>query len=158
MGGQDSFKTRALPTKTLNSAKSELLKEAYARLERSKRIGAHIESIAIIETLMSERLETLESIKLGAPSKVNTLGKLLEIIKKYDALSPELHENLVSWSKSRNLAIHRLVKITNADEVSWQSRMVFIRQTSKEGQVLLKELKKQIDRILRENKRRLDEL
>ena len=112
-----NVKTGAKSSPDVKSGKAILLRKTYQRLERAKRLGSYIEVIALLETLMSDRLEVLESMSLGEPGKVDTLGRLINRVKKLDLIPTPLLEGLEEWSKSRNLAVHRLVKITDSEEM-----------------------------------------
>lgn len=139
-------KLRARNTPRVKAAKALLLREAYERLARAKRLGSHIEAVAILETLMSDRLEVLESAHSGQPTRVDTLGRLIGRAKNLGVLPEPLLIGIAAWAKSRNLAVHQLVKITNEDHVDWSARISFIRNISNEGEILLKELKREVSK------------
>ena len=151
--GRDNIvdsKLRAQSSPQVRAAKAVLLRSAYERLARAKRLGSHIEAVALLETLLSDRLEVLESVMLGEVTKVDTLGRLLTKVKNFDVLPESLIEDLHEWRKSRNLAVHQLVKITHPDEADWAKRIAFIRTIALEGEVLLSELKSLVAKISRE--------
>jgi hypothetical protein len=148
----NDFKTRAKSTSSLKADKAKLLRSAYERLTRAKKLGSHIEVVAILETLLSDRLEVLDSIMSGSINQVDTLGRLLARVKKYDAIPERLLSELLIWSKSRNLAVHQLVKITNANEADFNRRIAYIRSVGQEGEILLSELKRLVDKVARSRK------
>lgn len=143
-------KIRAPSTPALKASKAKLLRSAYERLARAKKLGSHIEAVAIIETLMSDRLEVLESFMLGKATQVDTLGRLLARVRKFEVIPEDLLDELELWSKSRNLAIHRLVKITDPNEIDWNRRIIYIRNCARDGELLLTRLKKIVEKNSKE--------
>ncbi len=122
-------------------SKSNLIKECHKRLLRSIKQGFHIESIALIETLMSDRLESLLSTGGSEPVLLKTLGQHLAKIEKLGVLDDSLVRDLQIWNRKRNLAVHELVKIRNQSDTDWNARIRFVRDAAREGNLLLNKLK-----------------
>lgn len=145
------FKTRYSPE--LGKAKQDLYRFAYLRIQRAIKIGAHIEAIALIESLMSDRLESAISSLTGKQVKASTLGRL---IKEFDGLAEidsDLKVALYEWNASRAFVVHQMVKLTNDEISSWTERIAFARLTAKEGLVLLAELRRLTDKTIRNLKK-----
>ena len=141
-------------TPELRRAKEELFRKAFSRIEKSISRGFHLEAIAIIESLICDRLETSVTAITGESTGVKNLGPLLKILEKL----PEFPEVLVAeidlWRSDRNLVMHRMVKITSEEVFNWQSRMKFARATAIEGFRLVKRVHAATNRIKRQKSER----
>ena len=138
-------------TPELRRAKEELFRKAFSRIEISISRGFHLEAIAIIESLICDRLETSVTVLTGESTGVKNLGPLLKVLERL----PEFPEVLVAeidlWRSDRNLVMHRMVKITSEEVFNWQSRMKFARETAIEGYRLAKRVHAMTNRIKRQN-------
>ena len=130
-------------------SKSELLRRCHKRLSRSLKQGFYIESIALIETLMSDRLESLLSNLGKEPVQLNTLGQQLGKVRKLGVLEDSFIEDLQIWNRKRHLAVHELVKMRETSDPDWNARIKFVRDSAREGDQLLKSLKAETARIKR---------
>ena len=136
----------------LGKAKQLLYSKAYNRVDQAIKKGSHIEAISILESLMSDRLESALSAFTKEPIHVSTLGTLF---RKLDSLVPanaSLVEMLWEWNAARGLVIHQMVKLTNEHNSTWTERIAFARKTAKEGKLLLRELRKYTDPIIKTHK------
>lgn len=129
--------------------KSQLLKKCHARLSRALELGFNIEAIALIETLMSDRLESLLSTVDSEPVELKTLGQHLARVERFGVLDQFVIGELRNWNRKRNLAVHELVKIRNSSDTDWNARIKFVREAAREGEQLLKGLKTETARIIR---------
>jgi hypothetical protein len=140
-------------TPELRKAKEELFKKAFSRIEKSISQGFHLEAIAIIESLICDRLETSVTVITGEPTGVKNLGPLLKKLEEYPEFPKLLVEEIDLWRSDRNLVMHRMVKITSEEVFNWQSRMKFARATAIEGFRLVKRAHAATNRLKRENLR-----
>ncbi len=131
------------------SDKSQLLKKCHTRLSRALELGFNIEAIALIETLMSDRLESLLSTVDSEPVEIKTLGQHLARVERFGVLDQFVIVELRIWNRKRNLAVHELVKIRNSSDTDWNARIKFVREAAREGEQLLKSLKTETARIKR---------
>lgn len=130
-------------------AKQELYRQAHERLERAIKRGSHIEAVVLIESLMSDRLESALTQIKGKPVNVSTLGMLLREFQKHVEIDDEFRAAMWAWNKSRGLVVHEMVKLTNEIESSWEERIAYARTTARAGKELLRQLRKYTDKITR---------
>jgi hypothetical protein len=139
--------TRIEDSALARKAREDLYRHAYSRLDKAISRGFHIEAIAILESLMCDRLENLlQAIHPDSKVELGSLGKLYNSVNKEIAIPEPLLTDLKQWNKARSQVIHQLVKISDVDAVNWRQRMVFARKTSHEGKLILNELRKFTDR------------
>jgi hypothetical protein len=139
------------PTRVENSAlarkaREDLYHRAYSRVNKAMARGFHIEAIAILESLMCDRLEKLlQTIHPDSKVELSSLGKLYNSVDKEVEMPEVLLADLKQWNRARGQVIHQLVKISDVDAANWRERMVFARKTSREGKLILNELRKFTD-------------
>jgi hypothetical protein len=124
---------------------------AKGRLERAISEGFYLEAIALEESMMADRLESL----LGHGGEVVTFGTIGQLVSQVRKQWPEsefddVHERLRDWSNLRAEAIHQMVKYGRGYEMTWRERISSTRKTAEEGRLLVLE----VDRIVRRMKRR----
>jgi hypothetical protein len=147
-------RTRAIATPGSLTAKSraEMYKSAYARIAESTKSGFHLEAITIIESLISDRLESRLTFVLKRDFSFQHLGSL--ITKARQVETDPILRNLVDidldrWRKSRNKALHEMVKIAEGDTSTWQDRVNGLVPISDDGLKLLKTIDRQIKALKR---------
>lgn len=140
---------KAPTTPSIAKAKAILFREAYKRIDRAIAKGFHLEAIAIVESLICDRIESTISLVTAKESYPDTLGPLLSQIRKLSVFPDELIRELDSWRRDRNLVMHQTVKITNSDTTDWRSRMKFARLTALTGKSLLQNVNSNTNRIKR---------
>jgi hypothetical protein len=120
-----------------------LFRAARDHIESSIKAGYHCEAIAIIESVISDRLES----RLSWLSKQNygfkTLGWLIKKLRGYETDSEltMLLEDLDKWRERRNGAIHELVKVeAGKPHIGWCERMAELATSARDGYELLKRL------------------
>jgi hypothetical protein len=75
---------RSSYTPELGKNKQLLYREAHKRIKRAIKKGSHIEAIALLESIMSDRIESAISVVTGKQVNVSSLGKwLLPHVKIY---------------------------------------------------------------------------
>jgi hypothetical protein len=152
MASTDSLKKKTRYSPNLGKSKQELYRHAHKRIESSKAKGSHIEAVALIESIMSDRIESAIAAITHHEVTASTLGTLFNKLHQLQPADYKLVESVKAWNKSRGLVIHQMVKLTNDYDSSWTSRISFAREVAKEGLIVLKNLRKYTDRIIRENR------
>jgi len=139
------------PTRIENNAltrkaREDLYHRAYSRVNKAIARGFHIEAIAILESLMCDRLENLlQALHPDSKVELGSLGKLYNSVNKEIEIPESLLIDLKQWNKARGQVIHQLVKISDVDAMNWLERMAFARKTSNDGKKLLDKLRKFTD-------------
>ena len=142
--------TRSKYTPEVGAAKQQLYREAHKRLSRAIKNGFHIEAIAITESIMSDRIESAISSITGQVVEIDSLGRLISMFHLEHPIDDGFRIELREWNRARGQVIHQMVKLTNEHQATWRERMTFARHTAIQGEVLLKELRKVTDKVIRE--------
>ena len=116
--------------------------------------GYYIECISLMESLISDRLESLANqISESKEYSYCTLEKLLQYIdgnKQRPLINDEIHqclEKLKSWKDDRNRAIHEMAKLSDDLDESFQMRYAKLDGIAKDGLVLFRELDNRIRKL-----------
>lgn len=110
-----------------------------------------IEAVAIVESLIADRLESRLSMKHGGKEekrRFSTIGRLSSELGGKNADEPlearEVYNEIRIWAKNRNRVIHEIVKLEENELPDWDNRYSRARQTAEEGMSLFRKL----DRIV----------
>jgi len=152
MPSLDSVKKKTKYSPNMGKSKQNLYRHAYKRIESSISKGSHIEAVALIESIMSDRIETALAAITNQPVTASSLGTLFKKLHQIEPASDALRAAIWEWNESRGFVIHQMVKLTNDHDSTWTERITYSRKVAREGLPLLKELRKYTDRIIRENK------
>ena len=150
MEKQNVEKVKSNYTPVLGKSKQQLYKFAHRRVQSSIRKGSHIEAIALLESIMSDRIESAISSVTRLPVFASSLGSLFKSLDKLSPAEDNLKALVWDWNKSRGLVIHQMVKLTNDYNSTWSERVKFAKITAQEGLILLPQLRRYTDRIIRE--------
>ena len=153
MREQGVKKVKSAYTPELGKAKQELYRFAHERVVSSIRKGSPIEAIALLESIMSDRIESAISSITGKPISASSLGSLFKTLDKLSPAENGLKSLVWEWNESRGLVIHQMVKLTNEYNSTWAARVKFARITAQNGLALLPQLRRYTDRIIRENRK-----
>ena len=140
-------------TPELGKSKQQLYKFAYRRVQSSIRKGSHIEAIALLESIMSDRIESAISSLTRQPESASSLGSLFRLLDKLSPADDNLKALVWDWNESRGLVIHQMVKLTNDYNSTWAERVKFARITAQEGLILLPQLRRYTDSIIRKSRK-----
>jgi hypothetical protein len=139
---------RPLSTIENKKLKYELLSNAHSRIPYAISRGFHIEAIAIIESVLADRLESAINASNPELRIKNTLGSVIRTSAELGVIKKDLADNLKIWHDARSKIIHEMVKLSE-EESTWSERMKFARQIALEGVQLTKE----VDKISKKLKR-----
>jgi hypothetical protein len=107
------------------------------------REGFHCEAIAVIESVITDRLESRLSFLANENVGFQTLGRLIRELRarESDPILLSLMDDVNNWRQARNGAIHELTKV-QADVLmkEWGERMQELAVSSAKGYSLLKRL------------------
>ncbi len=148
----DSMKKKSSYSPELGKSKQELYRQAHKRITRSINKGSHIEAVALIESIMSDRIESAISVITNKPVIASTLGSLFKKLNELEPAPIDLRTAIWEWNQSRAFVIHQMVKLTNEVDSSWTERITYSRKTAAEGLKILKDLRRYTDRIIRERR------
>ncbi len=136
----------------------ELYKAAFSWIGKSIDEGYYVEAISILESLITDRLESHLSLLLDKDCGFKTLGALIQAIRLQDKdqsnktdehklLHSLVLEDLDQWRNARNKAAHEMVKIENGKRVSWEERVKINKTVAETGLRLVREIDNQIRKL-----------
>lgn len=120
-----------------------LFRSAEQHIEKSIQEGYFCEAIAIIESVITDRLESRLSYLKRTNVGFQNLGPAISSLPgcETDAGIIGILSDLDEWRKKRNTALHELVKIEAGKPKSeWVERIRSLSSTATEGYELLKKL------------------
>ena len=138
----------------LRKAKQEIFKQAHKRVNYSISKGFHLEAIAIIESLICDKLETSVTVITGQQISPKNLGPLIKILENLPEFPSELILEVNQWRRDRNLVMHQMVKITHREVFDWKSRLRFARITAQNGKILVNKVNAATNKIKYNSTRR----
>ena len=131
-------------------ARYNMYKSAYERIATAKKSGFHLEAITIIESLITDRLESRLSFILKADFSFQNLGPLIKKADKEETdaqLKKLVTIDLDKWRIARNKALHEMTKIAEGDTSTWQDRVNGLQPVSDDGIALLQVIDKRIRKL-----------
>lgn len=140
-------RTRALAKldNSVGNYRYNIYREAYRRIKQAIDNGYYLEAITLIESLISDRLESRVSFILKEDYSFRTLGELIPKIVKYEPnndlkilVTTELNE----WRMQRNKALHQMVKIQEGEIPSWSERSSNLKDIPIAGIIIFRKLNK----------------
>ena len=145
-------KIRAInsPDNQVGMQRKDLYKNASIWIKIAMSKGFNLEAITLVESMISDRLESRLSQLLGEDFSFKTLGKLISAIEKHetDARLKELVSiDLDNWRNERNEAIHGMLKLADGDTRTWQNRMDALALVASNGVELSKRIKARVSSL-----------
>jgi hypothetical protein len=133
-----------------------LFTNARKHIENSIANGYFCEAIAVIESIISDRLESRISYITKSNVAFKPLGWLIRRMRalETDEELRRLIAQLDSWRELRNGAIHELPKVERGKpKTSWQDRVANLRSSATDGYHLLRAI---YNRVADLNPRHID--
>ena len=115
--------------------------KAFARIKEANNAGYYLESITLIESMLSDRLESRLTYLLKTDFSFKNLGSLIKKAREIEndsILLKYLVEDLDLWRDARNKALHEMVKIADGETITWNDRVKVINEVSSNGLTLLR--------------------
>lgn len=143
---------RADWSKDVGALKSELIKTANKRVKSCIKSGHHVEAIALLESLIADRLEAGLSRNKGGRQLMSTLGPLLKESLHSGLISDDFCVEIRNWSRERNKVLHEMVKVRDVNSGNWHARMKYARNLAIEGRQIYEKLSNEIKKLHRLDK------
>lgn len=145
-------RTRAIahPGSQTAAMRAAMYRAAYARITEATKAGFHLEAITIVESIVADRLESRLTFVLGRDFSFQHLGSLITKARQTETdpiLLSLVDNDLDSWRKSRNKALHEMAKIASGDTTTWSDRVAGLIPISKDGLALLRSIDKRIKEL-----------
>jgi hypothetical protein len=131
----------------------ELYKNAYDWINYSINEEFYLEAIALIESLIADRLESRLTFLLKKNFAFKTLERIISNSKDMetdDKLKALVVNNVNNWKDSRNKALHEMVKIEKGTSISWTKRRNLTKKTAKDGLKLLRKIDNSVKKLQRQ--------
>jgi len=138
-------KTRAVATPGTNvgNARYHLYRMAYGRIKGAMEDGYYLEAVTLIESIISDRLESRLTKVIGSDFSFKTLGALIDKSRSVEtdaALKKLVIDDLNDWRALRNEALHEMAKLASGDSSTWEDRMYALVLIADDGLKVLKAL------------------
>jgi hypothetical protein len=133
----------------------EIIKSAITRYNNAIEHNFFLEAIALIESLICDRLESRLGELKKVPITFNTIGNLLKELQKIEeekVLIEIMNERINRWRVDRNYSIHQSAKIEYGRSKDWQSFLKQAELTAKEGRKIFDAYNAQLQKIRRKKK------
>ena len=155
------IRAKNVPGSAVGTKRYRLYFSAFRQIEKARKQGFHIECIALLESILADRLEARRaSLNPNEPDKhrFSTFGKLIPMLKKEDQ-DPGIqavYAQIAAWAEKRNMAVHEMVKLGDENSTkAWEERYADLEDTVAEGTKLVEALSAKVKRLNRDdNKRR----
>jgi hypothetical protein len=143
------------PGTTVGKRRYELYANGYRQINKAYASGFYIECIAILESIIADRLEARRArVNPNDPVKhrFEVLGTLTTRLDQEDPDENirSLYERISKWSVKRNAAAHQMVKLgSKTFRKKWSNRYRDLKATVDEGMVLAREISDAVKRLNR---------
>ena len=132
----------------------EIMKAAISRYNTAIEHSFFLEATALIESLISDRLESRLGELKKEPISFDTIGNLLNSLRKIEpdtVLKEIMNKQINNWCADRNTFIHQAAKIELGKNKGWKDFLKQAEKTAKNGRKIFDEYNKQLKK-LRSNK------
>lgn len=146
------MKTRATILDISGLEKYEIIKAAISRYNTAIEHSFFLEATAIIESLISDRLESRLGELKKEPISFNTIGNLLNALRKIETdpvLKEIMNKQINNWCADRNTVIHQAAKIELGKKKDWKDFLKQAEKTAKNGRKIFDEYNKQLKKLRR---------
>jgi hypothetical protein len=128
----------------------EIYKSAFKQIKAANEAGFYLEAITLIESLITDRLESRLSYLDGKDFSFKTIGKLIEKSIKIETdsvLKILIEKDLRKWADGRNKSLHEMAKIAEGDFSSWDDRYFKLKNISTKGMTLLRKIDRRCEKL-----------
>lgn len=132
----------------------EIIKAAIIRYNTAIEHSFFLEATALIESLISDRLESRLGELRKEPVPFDTIGNLLNALRKIETdtvLKEIMNKQINSWCGDRNSVIHQAAKIELGKKKEWMDFIKQAEKTAKDGRKIFDAYNKQLKKIRRTN-------
>lgn len=139
----------ATPGTTVRRTRGWLYRQAFAQIKKAQEQGFYLEAITLVESLITDRLESRLSHLKGKDFSFKTLGSLIEAISQCETdaeIKTLVRDELDPWRHERNRALHEMAKLAEGEESTWQERTERLAPTARRGSALLRKIDKHVSR------------
>ena len=145
-------KTRATVFDISGKEKYEIIRAAINRFNTAMEHNFYLEASALIESLISDRLESRLSELKKCNVNFDTLGNLLKELRTLEEdiiLIEIMNKQINNWSGDRNKTIHQAAKIELNQKKDWNEFLKLAEKTAKDGRKIFDAYNKQLQKLRR---------
>lgn len=140
-----SRRRRSSSDSNVGMQRFNLYKPAFSRISKALEGGFYIDAICILESLITDRLESYFLSVHDKDLSFSSLGTLIENFRSNKIqidkdLRLLITERLHQWREERNTAAHAMVKLGDGALLPWEERVALCEKAAKEGLVLFREI------------------
>lgn len=128
----------------------EVIKAAISRYNTAIEHSFFLEATALMESLISDRLESRLGELKKEPIPFNTIGNLLNSLRKVETdnvLKEIMNKQINTWCGDRNTVIHQAAKIEIGKKKDWNDYLKQAGKTAKDGRKLFDAYNKQLKKL-----------
>lgn len=132
--------------------KYEIIKAAISRYNTAIEHSFFLEATALMESLISDRLESRLGELTKSPVSIDTIGNLLNSLRKIETdfvLKEIMNRQINNWCGDRNTVIHQAAKIELGKKKKWQDFIKQAEKTAKDGRKIFDAYNKQLNKLRR---------
>jgi hypothetical protein len=147
-------KVRATVLDISGKEKNEIIKAAISRYNIAIEHSFFFEATALIESLISDRLESRLGELRKEPVPFDTIGNLLNALRKIETdtiLKDIMNKQINNWCGDRNTVIHQAAKIEIGKKKYWNDYLKQAEKTAKDGRKIFDAYNKQLKKLRRTN-------
>jgi len=118
----------------------ELYRKAWDQIEAANQSGFFLEAITLIESLISDRLESRARYLTGEDHGFKNIGPLLTLVRARDR-DPDFlnaYKAIDEWRHKRNGAMHEVVKFEQGASATWDEKVKPLPSIVRQGRAALK--------------------
>ncbi|MDP3945262.1 MAG: hypothetical protein Q8Q51_05155 [Lutibacter sp.] len=131
----------------------ELIKSAMSRFNTAIEHSFFLEATTLIESLISDRLESRLGELKKEPVSLDTIGNLLNALRKIEpdnVLKEIMNKQINTWCGERNKVIHQAAKIEIGKKKDWKDFLKLAEKTANDGRKIFDDYNKQLKKLRRE--------
>ena len=123
-----------------------LYRDILNRYKEAMDKGFYLESIALMESIITDRLESALIFYgfIDSSNAFRTMGPCLEKLHSEGIISDNLHHELNEWKNGRNHALHEMAKIEEGYQTTFGQRYIEQKQIANKGYELFKSIKTEL--------------
>lgn len=138
-----------IDTEGVDDFRHDIYADVLARINQSYENGYYIEAITLLESIISDRLESIcNEVNQNNDDAFSVLGTLINHAKRIDVSEDwsDILNKLNEWRKKRNSAIHEMAKIEEGTHTSFNEKYANCKDIVEEGKALFREIDNNIRR------------
>jgi len=145
-------KIRATILEISGQERYEVIKSAISRYNVAIEHSFFLEATALMESLISDRLESRLGELKKEPISFDTIGNLLNALRKIETdtvLKEVMNKQINNWCADRNTVIHQAAKIEIGKKKDWNDYLKQAEKTAKDGRKIFDAYNKQLKKLRR---------